>query len=101
MVVVERELAGLRIWKKEQQERDIRELMCGSKSLTSFSLNTQLLSRFNIHASYTFLSFLSNAMIALSTPVPRSPTLLIVMGGETCSCDWTSSAGLSLRVEVP
>ena len=55
MVVVERELACLCIWKKEQQKRDIRELRCGSKSLTSLSLYTPFLSRVNIHASYTFL----------------------------------------------
>lgn len=85
MVVVERELAGLRIWKKEQQKRDIRELMCDFKFLTSFSLNTQLLSRVNVRASYTFLSFPPSAVIALSIPVPRSRTLLTVMGGEMCS----------------
>lgn len=91
--------------------------MCGSKSLTSFSLNTQLLSRVNIHASHTFLSFALNALIALSTPIPRCPTLLTVMV-EKCvpgtshrtvsgcpilreHCDWPSSVGLGLRVKVP
>lgn len=84
MVVVERQLAGLCVRDKEQQKRDIRELMCGSKSRTSFSLNTQLLSRVKIHAAHTFLSFPLSPIIALSTPVSRSPTLLTIIGGEIC-----------------
>lgn len=59
--------------------------MCDFKFLTSFSLNTQLLSRVNVRASYTFLSFPPSAVIALSIPVPRSRTLLTVMGREMCS----------------